>query len=245
MLEIEQLKVNYGETRILFDINIKVAKGEIVCLMGRNGVGKTTLLNTVMGLLRPRDGHITFQGRELNGVSSYMRARSGIGYVPQGRGIFPGLTVYENLLIGLEAMSSNGIIFSQPTVGRGKNEKAAVERVMETFPGLKPILARKGGNLSGGQQQQLAFARTLIAEPVLLLLDEPTEGIQPSIIDQIEELLLKIKSSMRIAVLLVEQYVDFATRIADRYYFMETGAIVATGLVSELTDEIIRKNMEI
>jgi urea transport system ATP-binding protein len=245
MLAIEQLKVNYGETKILFDINLKVAKGEIVCLMGRNGVGKTTLLNTVMGLLRPRGGKITFGDRDLTGVSAYQRARSGIGYVPQGRGIFPGLTVYENLLIGLEACSAKGTNAGRSAAQRGRNEPAAVDRALTIFPALKPILARKGGNLSGGQQQQLAFARALIAEPVLLLLDEPTEGIQPSIIDQIGELLLRIKSSMKIAVLLVEQYVDFAINVSDRYYFMETGAIVATGLIPELTDEIICKNMEI
>jgi urea transport system ATP-binding protein len=245
MLTIEQLKVNYGETRILFDINLKVRGGEIVCLMGRNGVGKTTLLNTIMGLLRPRGGKIVFRGRDLSGVSSYLRARSGIGYVPQGRGIFPGLTVYENLLTGLEARPLRRLNAKASVAKRVGNEAAAVERVLAIFPTLKLILTRNGGNLSGGQQQQLAFARALIAEPVLMLLDEPTEGIQPSIIDQIGELLLKIKGSKKTAVLLVEQYVDFAINVANRYYFMETGAIAAEGLTSELTEEIIRKNMEI
>jgi urea transport system ATP-binding protein len=245
MLTIEQLKVNYGETQILFDINLKVREGEIVCLMGRNGVGKTTLLNTIMGLLRPRGGKIAFRGCDLAGVSSHLRARAGIGYVPQGRGIFPGLTVYENLLTGLEARPTRRLNAEAFVTKRVGNEAAAVERVLAIFPALKSILTRNGGNLSGGQQQQLALARALIAEPVLMLLDEPTEGIQPSIIDQIGELLLRIKSSMKTAVLLVEQYVDFAVNVADRYYFIETGAIAAEGLTSELTEEIIRKNMEI
>lgn len=241
MLAIEQLKVNYGETKILFNVNLRVRTGEIVCLMGRNGVGKTTLLNTIMGLLRPRNGNITLSGLELTGIPPHQRARAGIGYVPQGRGIFPGLTVYENLVTGLEAFPSTG---SQRRPEK-KNETAAVEKMLSVFPALKELLNRKGGNLSGGQQQQLAFARALISDPVLLLLDEPTEGIQPSIIDQIEDLLLQIKTQSKLSVLLVEQYVEFATKVADRYYFMETGSIVAEGLVAELTEEIIKKNMEI
>ncbi len=241
MLKIEQLKVNYGDTKILFDVNLNVGAGEVVCLMGRNGVGKTTLLNTIMGLLRPRAGKITFGGQELTGLQAHQRARAGIGYVPQGRGIFPGLTAYENLVTGLEAGSA-----TRKQGGKvKKDETAAAEKMLEIFPALKGLLRRKGGNLSGGQQQQLAFARALISDPVLLLLDEPTEGIQPSIIDQIEDLLLRIKTESKLSVLLVEQYVEFATRVADRYYFMETGSIVAKGLVAELTDEIIKKNMEI
>lgn len=240
MLAIEELKVNYGDTKILFNVNLKVGAGEVVCLMGRNGVGKTTLLNTIMGLLRPSAGSISFAGMEITGLSPHQRARAGIGYVPQGRGIFPGLTVCENLVIGLEASSTE-----RREKGRRKYEAAAIDKMLTVFPSLKDLLRRKGGNLSGGQQQQLAIARALISDPVLLLLDEPTEGIQPSIIDQIEDLLLRIKTQIKLSVLLVEQYVEFATRVADRYYFMETGSIVAEGLVAELTDEIIKKNMEV
>lgn len=235
MLSIEHLMVNYGDTKILFDVNLKVGTGEVVCLMGRNGVGKTTLLNSIMGLLRPRNGSMVFSGLELTGLPPHQRAKAGIGYVPQGRGIFPGLTTYENLVAGLEACSSN----------RKKDQAESVDKMLVIFPALKDLLNRKGGNLSGGQQQQLAFARALISDPLLLLLDEPTEGIQPSIIDQIEDLLLRIKTESKLSVLLVEQYVEFATRVADRYYFMETGSIVAEGLVAELTDEIIKKNMEV
>lgn len=240
MLAIEGLKVNYGDTKILFDVKLKVAAGEVVCLMGRNGVGKTTLLNTIMGLLRPRAGSISFAGMEITGLAPHQRARAGIGYVPQGRGIFPGLTVYENLVIGLEASSNK-----RREKGKRKSEAAALDKMLAIFPSLKDLLRRKGGNLSGGQQQQLAIARALISDPVLLLLDEPTEGIQPSIIDQIEDLLLRIKAQKKLSVLLVEQYVEFAARVADRYYFMETGSIAAEGLIAELTDEIIKKNMEV
>jgi urea transport system ATP-binding protein len=240
MLAIEGLDVNYGDTKILFNVNLKVGTGEVVCLMGRNGVGKTTLLNTIMGLLRPSAGSISFTGMEITGLPPHQRAKAGIGYVPQGRGIFPGLTVCENLVIGLEASSTE-----RREKERRKYEAAAIDKMLAIFPSLKDLLGRKGGNLSGGQQQQLAIARALISDPVLLLLDEPTEGIQPSIIDQIEDLLLRIKTQIKLSILLVEQYVEFATRVADRYYFMETGSIAAEGLVAELTDEIIKKNMEV
>lgn len=238
MLEIKNLKVNYGESKVLFDVNMEIPDGEIVCLMGRNGVGKTTLLNTVMGLLKPREGELIFHGEAMTELPTYRRVRSGIGYVPQGRGIFSGLSVYENLQMGLE-----------PLYGRShvemEDQASAIDEMLELFPALKPILSRKGGNLSGGQQQQLALARALMADPVLLLLDEPTEGIQPSIIDQIEEMLLRIKKEKGISMLLVEQYVDFAVAVGDRYYFMETGSIAADGLMSNLTEETIRTYMEV
>lgn len=239
MLEIKHLKVNYGESKILFDVNLAIPNGEIVCLMGRNGVGKTTLLNTVMGLLKPREGELVFRGEDVTNHPTHRRVRSGIGYVPQGRGIFSGLTVYENLQMGLEPLGERRTHVSSYDQG------TAIDEMLELFPALKPVLARKGGNLSGGQQQQLALARALMADPVLLLLDEPTEGIQPSIIDQIEELLLRIKSEKGISMLLVEQYVDFAVAVGDRYYFMETGAIAANGLMADLTQETIRTYMEV
>lgn len=241
MLTIESLRAGYKETQILFDVNLVVPEGEIVCLMGRNGVGKTTLLNTIMGLVQPTAGKIIFRGRDISALAPHLRAKAGIGYIPQGRGIFSGLTVYENLLTGMEAKT----VKAQSRVAKRREEEEAVERALGMFPALEAFLSRKGGNLSGGQQQQLAIARALMSKPSMLLLDEPTEGIQPSIIEQIGENLLKIKDSMDVSMLLVEQYVDFAMNIADRYYFMETGAIVEQGLVSELTEEIIRKNMEI
>jgi urea transport system ATP-binding protein len=237
MLEIDHLRAGYGGTQVLFDVSLKVADGQIACLMGRNGVGKTTLLNTIMGLIPANKGRITLNSRELTNTPTHFRAWSGIGYVPQGRGIFPGLTVAENLETGLEAAGNLS--------GRSRVENDSLQEVLEIFPGLKPFLKRRGGNLSGGQQQQLAIARALVSKPDLLLLDEPTEGIQPSIIDQIEELLLAIRAQRKVAVLLVEQYVDFAIKVADQYYFMETGTIVADGAIQQLTDEIISRYMEI
>jgi urea transport system ATP-binding protein len=243
MLEIDDLKAGYGGTQVLFDVSLKVAGGQIACLMGRNGVGKTTLLNTIMGLIPASNGRIVLNKRELTNTPPHIRAWSGIGYVPQGRGIFPGLTVAENLETGLEAAGN----LSERTRRRKRSrmEHDSLPEVLEIFPGLKSLLKRRGGNLSGGQQQQLAIARALVSKPDLLLLDEPTEGIQPSIIDQIEELLLDIRAQRKMTVLLVEQYVDFAIKVADHYYFMETGAIAAGGPIQLLTDETIRKHMEI
>jgi urea transport system ATP-binding protein len=236
MLEINHLNAGYGGTQVLFDVSIRVGGGQIACLMGRNGVGKTTLLNTIMGLIPANNGQIISNSREITALPAHIRAWSGIGYVPQGRGIFPGLTVAENLETGLDAMGKpfpNGVLTD------------SLQEVLDIFPGLKPLLKRRGGNLSGGQQQQLAIARALISKPHLLLFDEPTEGIQPSIIDQIEELLLEIREQRKVSILLVEQYVEFAVKVADYYYFMETGKIAAKGPIRMLTDEIIREHMEI
>jgi urea transport system ATP-binding protein len=226
MLQVNNLSVAYGETQILRDVSLEVRPGELVCLMGRNGVGKTTLLKSVMGLLRPRAGHVAFEGRDLTRASPDVRARAGIGYVPQGREIFPQLTVLENLQIGLMA-NPNRL-------------RAVPEQVFEFFPMLKEMLGRKGGVLSGGQQQQLAIARALVADPKLLILDEPTEGIQPSIILLIGRVLESIRKEGRVAVLLVEQYLDFALKLADRYYVMEKGAIVMSGTAAALDREAVK-----
>src|SRR5689334_13518225 len=226
MLRVSNLSVAYGETQILRDVSLEVRAGQVVCLMGRNGVGKTTLLKSVMGLLRPRAGHVAFEGRDLTRASPDVRARAGIGYVPQGREIFPQLTVLENLQVGLLA-NPNKL-------------RAVPERVFEFFPMLKEFLGRKGGVLSGGQQQQLAIARALVADPKLLILDEPTEGIQPSIIALIGRVLQALKETGRVAVLLVEQYFEFALKLADRCYVMEKGAIVMHGRSGELDTEAIK-----
>jgi urea transport system ATP-binding protein len=194
--------------------------------MGRNGVGKTTLLKSVMGLLRPRAGGVTFEGRDLTRASPDVRARAGIGYVPQGREIFPQLTVLENLQVGMLANPNK--------------PRAVPERVFEFFPMLKEFLGRKGGVLSGGQQQQLAIARALVADPKLLILDEPTEGIQPSIILLIGRVLESLKKEGRVAVLLVEQYLEFALKLADRYYVMEKGAIVLRGAAATIDREAVK-----
>jgi len=245
--------VAYGETLILRDVNLEVEAGQVVGLMGRNGVGKTTLLKTIMGLLHPLSGRITFEGRALtrtsidldaalssvgsgrlfgnqplfrHDVTPDRRARMGIGYVPQGREIFPHLTVLENLQVGL--------------VANADRRKTVPEEVFEYFPALKTMLSRRGGVLSGGQQQQLAIARTLVAKPKLLILDEPTEGIQPNIIQLIGRVLEMLKKTGNVAVLLVEQYLEFASKLADSYYVMEKGSIALSGNANELDKELIK-----
>lgn len=216
MLHISDLNVYYGESHILRNVDLNINAGEMVCLIGRNGVGKTTLLKTLMGILKPRAGTINYEQENLINKTSDQRARLGLGYVPQGRDIIPRLTVKENLILGLEAL---------PT--RRKNATIP-EEIFDLFPVLKTMLSRMGGDLSGGQQQQLAIARALVGEPKLLILDEPTEGIQPSIILEIEAAVRRIVASKGIAVLLVEQHLHFV-RQADRYYAMQKGGIVASG----------------
>jgi urea transport system ATP-binding protein len=202
---------------------------QMVCLIGRNGVGKTTLLKTIMGLLKPCTGKITYEGANINPKTTDNRARLGIGYVPQGRDVIPRLTVRENLLLGMEARPS----------GRPKNADIPDE-IFDLFPVLKTMLSRMGGDLSGGQQQQLAIARALMGKPKLLLLDEPTEGIQPSIILEIEAAVRRIIEATGISVLLVEQHLHFV-RQADRYYAMQKGGIVASGPTKELSQEVIQR----
>ena len=229
MLTLEQLSVSYGEGLVLRDVSLTVPSGGAVCLMGRNGVGKTTLLKSIMGLLRPRGGRVTFDGASLNAVPTDERARRGIGYVPQGREIFPDLSVLENLRIGL--------------IARGQSQAAIPEEIFALFPVLREMLNRKGGNLSGGQQQQLAIARALVTKQKLLLLDEPTEGIQPSVILEIENVINQVKGS--VSILLVEQHLEFARGLADSYYIMEKGTIVASGAIGLLSDEVVRRHLTV
>lgn len=230
MLEVRGLNVAYGESQVLWDVSLDVPPGRVVCLMGRNGVGKTTLLKAIMGLLAARSGRITFDGTDLAGRRPEERAACGIGYVPQGREIFPNLTVQENLRMGL--------------VGRGRGNGDQLEAAFALFPKLKTLLARKGGVLSGGEQQQLALARVLLAGPKLLLMDEPTEGIQPSVIDQIEDAIERIKAQ-GISVLLVEQYLEFAWRLASAYAIMRKGTIVSTGATRDLREEMVRQHLTV
>jgi urea transport system ATP-binding protein len=229
MLKINNLNVYYGESHILRDVDLHVPPGKMVCLIGRNGVGKTTLMKSIMGLLKPREGLIALKGENILKKTPDKRAKLGIGYVPQGREIFPKLTVGENLLVGLEAL---------PQGYRGKTK--VPEDIFDLFPVLKKMLNRMGGDLSGGQQQQLAIARALIGRPQLLLLDEPTEGIQPSIILEIEAAIKKIVATTGISVLLVEQHLHFV-RQADRYYAMQKGGIVASGSTAELSQDVIQR----
>jgi urea transport system ATP-binding protein len=227
LLGISGLNVYYGESHILRNVDLRIPEGEMVCLIGRNGVGKTTLLKTVIGLLQQRSGTIDFQDKELLLQPPYQRARGGIGYVSQGRDIIPQLTVKENLMLGMEALPG----------GLGKNRHID-PIVFDLFPILEKFLARKGGDLSGGQQQQLAIARAMLGKPRLLLLDEPTEGIQPSIILDIERAVQRIMKETGISVLLVEQHLHFV-RQASYYYAMQRGGIVASGPISALSDGIV------
>ena len=231
MLELTDISASIQGSRILRGVNLLVPDHSLVCLMGRNGVGKTTTLKTITGLVKPDTGAVHFQGQDLTALKSEERARQGVAYVPQGRDIFPNLTVWENLNISL--------------VIHGAKANGQVDRVLELFPILKEMLPRKGGVLSGGQQQQLAIARALLTGPKLLLLDEPTEGIQPNIIDQIGETLLKIKQEGKISILLVEQYLDFCLDVGDSFYIMDRGAIVAHGPMTQLSGDIVRKHLTV
>jgi len=231
MLTLSNISVSYDGSRILRGVNLTVPEHRLVCLMGRNGVGKTTTLKTIVGLVKLESGSVKLAGAELVSLKPDQRARLGIGYVPQGRDIFPHLTVWENLKISL--------------VVHGAKANGQVDRVLELFPILKEMLQRKGGVLSGGQQQQLAIARALLTDPKILILDEPTEGIQPNIIDLIGDTLLKIKKEGRISILLVEQYLDFCLSVGDSFYIMDRGAIVAEGPIAQLNVEIVRKHLTV
>lgn len=228
MLAIDNLTVSYNETKILKEINLQVRDREIVTIIGRNGVGKTTLLKSVMGLTNIIQGQIVFDNVDITSLTPDKRAKMGIGYVPQGREIFPYLTVYENLTVGLKGY-----------------EAKTMDEILELFPALKSILKRQGGNLSGGQQQQLAIARVLLREPKLLLMDEPTEGIQPSIVYEIQEAIKKINEQKGVSILLVEQYIDFATKIANCLYVMDVGKIVFKGKPEEINNDLIINHLTI
>ncbi|WNR45601.1 urea ABC transporter ATP-binding subunit UrtE [Paenibacillus roseipurpureus] len=231
MLKLQGIEAGYGESMVVRNVNLEVRAGQIVCLMGRNGVGKSTLMKTIMGLIKPRSGSMHYRDSDITSESPYLRAKAGIGYVPQGREIFPQLTVEENLLLGLEAAPDR--------------RKKLPESIFETFPVLHQMLHRKGGDLSGGQQQQLAIARALAPGPKLLLLDEPMEGIQPSIVMEIEAIIESIKRNREIAVLLVEQSLEFATSIADYYYVLDRGTIAAEGDTEQLSEELVRKHLTV
>lgn len=220
MLTLQNVESGYGESRVLRGVDLEVQSGQVTCLMGRNGVGKTTLMKTLMGLIRTRKGSIQWNHQELASLESAKRAKAGIGYVPQGREIFPQLTVKENLLLGLERNASGN--------------KSFPEDVLDLFPVLASMYGRQGGDLSGGQQQQLAIARALASRPGLLLLDEPTEGIQPSIVEDIRQVILKLKMQGGISILLVEQSIDFVRSAADYIYVMDRGVMALQGAPHEL-----------
>ena len=231
MLRIDNLNQYYGESHTLWDVAVNIEAGSRVCLMGRNGMGKTTLLQCLMGLLPLKTGRIEFDGKDLTRQPAELRARLGVGFVPQGRQIFSQLTVEENLLIGLNAR-------------RDKLRKIP-QRIFDLFPVLKDMLHRRGGDLSGGQQQQLAIGRALVLDPKLLILDEPCEGIQPNIVQQIGDVLLKLNEEEHVTILLVEQKLPFARRVGQQFTIMDKGRSVASGQMQDLTDQLIQKHLTV
>jgi urea transport system ATP-binding protein len=231
MLEIKGLNQFYGESHTLWDLDFSIAKGECTCLMGRNGVGKTTLLGCVMGLIKPSSGSIMFEGHDLTAASAEKRAGLGIGYVPQGRQIFPMLTVEENLQIGLPIR---------------KERRAKIpEFIYELFPVLYDMKSRRGGDLSGGQQQQLAIGRALVIDPKLLILDEPTEGIQPNIVQEIGDIIRQLNKETGLTVLLVEQKLPFVRRTSDRFIIMDRGRAVSNGELGQLTEDLVHEYLTV
>jgi urea transport system ATP-binding protein len=228
-LEVKDARVSYGESYVVDGASLSVKPGEVSCLIGRNGAGKTTLMKAIMGILPLRGGSIAAFGTEMRRWPPYRRARAGIGYVPQGRGIFPYLSVMENILVGLE-----------PVKGKDTGQ---IDEAFELFPVLKEMGRRQAGLLSGGQQQQLAIARALVGRPKLLLLDEPTEGIQPSLVDEIQRVVASFKGTL--SVLLIEQFLDFSMAVADRCFVMEQGRIVLEGAPDQLELDVLRRYLSV
>jgi len=232
MLEVEQVNQYYGSSHTLRGVSLALDKGECLALLGRNGVGKTTLLKCLMGVLPVATGAVRFGGRDITRMAPHERARAGIAYVPQGREIFARLTVEENLLMGLATHT-------------GRKAHTIKHEVYELFPVLKQMLGRRGGDLSGGQQQQLAIARALLAEPKLIILDEPTEGIQPSIIKDIGHVIRLLRERGDIAILLCEQYFDFAHELADRYTVLSRGEVVAAGRQDTMGGDDVKRHLAV
>lgn len=232
MLDVKDINQFYGSSHTLRHVSMTVRQGECVALLGRNGVGKTTLLKCLMGIQEIRSGTISFNGVDMSNMAPHARARLGIAYVPQGREIFARLTVEENILMGMATKSS-------------RHARDIKEEIFDLFPVLRSMLTRRGGDLSGGQQQQLAIARALVAEPKLIIFDEPTEGIQPSIIKDIGRVINLLRNRGDIAILLCEQYFDFARELADRFVVLSRGEVVATGDRSEMDSEDVRRYLSV
>src|SRR4051812_4360136 len=230
-LEIDNIHQFYGQSHTLWDVSLKLREGRVTCLMGRNGVGKTTLLKTIMGLVPAASGSVRWSNSELIGKRPDVRARMGIGYVPQGREIFGQLTVEENLKIGLSS--------------RKDKLKAIPDQVYQFFPVLKEMKHRRGGDLSGGQQQQLAIGRAMVLDPKLLILDEPTEGIQPNIVAEIGDIILRLNREAKLTVLLVEQKLPFARRVASEFRIIDKGRIVGAGPIASLSDDLVHQHLTV
>ncbi|HEX4000345.1 MAG TPA: ATP-binding cassette domain-containing protein [Pirellulales bacterium] len=260
MLTIDRLSFSYGAVQALREVKMTMADGRVTCIMGRNGVGKTTLLKNLMGILRPSSGKVEAGGMDLTWMSSHQHARAGMALVAQGRQIFPKLSVEENLRVGLSALepprgmfsklaasltsSNSGSDSLRPQSPNGKHREIPA-MIYDLFPVLKTMGRRMGGDLSGGQQQQLAIARALVGQPKILLLDEPTEGIQPNIITQIGHVLHHLVDQMGMTVVLVEQYLDFVKEFGHQFYIMNRGRVVAEGPTTDLSPEIIRSHLSV
>ena len=232
MLDVQQVDQFYGSSHTLRGVSLTVKRGECLALLGRNGVGKTTLLKCLMGVQSIASGSISFEGADISKLAPHARAKMGIAYVPQGREIFARLTVQENILMGMATKSSS-------------QARTIQEDIFELFPVLRTMLARRGGDLSGGQQQQLAIARALVAQPKLIIFDEPTEGIQPSIIKDIGRVINLLRNRGDIAILLCEQYFDFARELADRFVVLSRGEVVATGDRSEMDSDEVKRHLSV
>jgi urea transport system ATP-binding protein len=229
LLNLRSVSAAYGKSQVLWDVAFDLGKGESATVLGRNGVGKTTLMKTIMGQLPVSSGHLYWHGDEVTEMNAHQRSRAGVGFVPQGRHVFPHLTVRENLEVGLSALTRKG--FTGP--------KKVPDMVFELFPKLTQIAGRKAGVLSGGEQQQLAIGRALAGQPQLLLLDEPTEGIQPNIVQQIEDALMRVRTELGVAILIVEQNLDFAWSFADRFFVMQRGRIVKEGRTGDTPPDAV------
>jgi len=231
MLAVNAIDTFYGTSHILHGLSLQVDDGELVAVLGRNGAGKTTLLRSITGVNPPRVGTIQFAGTDISRMKSHRRARLGISYVPQGRLLIPDITVAENIQVAM--------------LGKGLNGSRVPDLVFDYFPALRDITGRKGGVLSGGQQQQVAIARALVQEPRLLLLDEPTEGLQPSVVEEIQQIIKRIMQDRQCSVLLVEQRLEFVRDITKRFAILDSGRIVAQGDVADLTDDVVKKHLQV
>jgi urea transport system ATP-binding protein len=231
MLRIDHIDTFYGTSHILHEVTLEVGDGELVSVLGRNGAGKTTLLRSITGVNPPSTGRIEIAGTDITRMKSHRRNHLGISYVPQGRQIIPDISVAENIQVAM--------------LGKGMKGKKVPDFVLDYFPALRDIVGRMGGVLSGGQQQQLAIARALVQEPKLLLLDEPTEGLQPSVVEEIQQIIKRVMRERKLSVLLVEQRLDFVRDITQRFAVLDTGRIVAQGGAGDLTDEVVRKHVQV
>jgi len=231
MLSVDNIDLSYGASQVLWDVSVKAEPGKVTCVMGRNGVGKTSLLRAIVGRHPIRKGAITWKGRQISTLAPFERARDGIAFVPQGREVFPLLTVRENLESGYAAL--------------GKKKNVVPDEVFELFPVLKSMMSRRGGDLSGGQQQQLAIGRAMVTQPQLMILDEPTEGIQPSIIKDIGRAITYLRDKGEMAIILVEQYFDFARELADNFIVMDRGQVVMAGTKADMSEQDVRRHLTV